>query len=622
MAFGPLVFGRPPAADAAIVFGEGSDSRALVRVSATLPSLNVSVEVGILAPVVTVGVATTLPGLTVSVLASALDWRDAVVSRSSAPWRDGAEVRPEAPSVWLDAPSVQAGTSSLWRDGTGLGRAAPLDWNSTGMVGGRSATYWRDGSRVLREAAQPWRDGVAVSRGLRQEWRQGQELRRRHASPWQAGVALAHTVSAAYGAGMQAVRHVAAPWGWAEEAIRRTSAPWRDGENLGSHGGGPIPAPVIPPVGTPCYSPDGSLVFRFQPATDGSVVFRCDHFNPGPAATTIVPIRKVYAVLDSFLLRRVAGNITLTPMGSASMSLDANSWTWALSFTLPLAELSLVEADANGVPVEVEATVNGVAYRMLAERVSRDRSFPTGQVKVECRGIGGALDALSGSYSNPGAIRSAAQIMGDILSVNGVGVGWSVDFGLTDWNIAAGQWAHNGTAISALSAVASAAGGYLQPHPTLKTLRVLPRYPVLPWDWAGAVPDLELPSAPVVRESIEWVEKPRYNRVYVAGQGQGVLCRVTRAGTAGDILAPQVVDPLIATAAAGRQRGGTILADTGRQALISLSLPILAETGIITPGKLIRYVDGSETRVGLTRSVNVSVNRAGSRQTIGIETHA
>jgi hypothetical protein len=46
-----------------------------------------------------------------------------------------------------------------------------------------------------------------------------------------------------------------------------------------------------------------------------------------------------------------------------------------------------------------------------------------------------------------------------------------------------------------------------------------------------------------------------------------------------------------------------VLADVGRQAMVSLRLPVLPETGIIVPGKFVRYVDGGTTRLGLTRSV-------------------
>ena len=44
-----------------------------------------------------------------------------------------------------------------------------------------------------------------------------------------------------------------------------------------------------------------------------------------------------------------------------------------------------------------------------------------------------------------------------------------------------------------------------------------------------------------------------------------MLAQVTRAGTAGDVLAPMVVDALITQAAAAGQRNIAVLADIGRQ---------------------------------------------------------
>jgi len=109
--------------------------------------------------------------------------------------------------------------------------------------------------------------------------------------------------------------------------------------------------------------------------------------------------------------------------------------------------------------------------------------------------------------------------------------------------------------------------------------------------------------------------------VFVSGVQQGVLGQVTRAGTAGDLLAPMITDALITHADAARQRGLSILSNTGRHANVTLKLPVLAETGIITPGKFVRYVDGATTRAGIVRSVGVEVAMPDIFQTLGIETH-
>ena len=45
-------------------------------------------------------------------------------------------------------------------------------------------------------------------------------------------------------------------------------------------------------------------------------------------------------------------------------------------------------------------------------------------------------------------------------------------------------------------------GGYVQPHATAKTLRILPRYPSVPWEWDVVAPHVELPAAAASVESV------------------------------------------------------------------------------------------------------------------------
>lgn len=141
------------------------------------------------------------------------------------------------------------------------------------------------------------------------------------------------------------------------------------------------------------------------------------------------------------------------------------------------------------------------------------------------------------------------------------------------------------------------------------------------WNWGTVTPDFVLPSDVTSREGVEDVRLPRYNRVFVSGQAQGILGQVTRAGTDGSIEAPMVTDALITHADAARQRGLAILGDTGNQALLSLRLPVLPETGIITPGKFVQYVDEGVTRIGIVRGTSVDVGMPEIWQTIGVETH-
>lgn len=84
------------------------------------------------------------------------------------------------------------------------------------------------------------------------------------------------------------------------------------------------------------------------------------------------------------------------------------------------------------------------------------------------------------------------------------------------------------------------------------------------------------------------------------------LKSIKQSGTAGDELAPLVIDPLITHVDAARQRGIAILGDIAN---LSLSLPVLPETGMPN------YIDNGIERLGIGRSTSVTVQYPSVRQT-------
>jgi hypothetical protein len=381
-----------------------------------------------------------------------------------------------------------------------------------------------------------------------------------------------------------------------------------------------------PPVPQPCYTPSPHLLFAALAATDGHLLFLCEsHVTPPPpdGEPVVIPVRRVYFVINNVTLFRVSDGAPI-PVFNLSLSLDASSWAWGFDAVLPARAEALVAPGSASGPVELVASINGTPFRVLAESISRERIFGDASIRISGRGRNAVLAAPYApvmTFSNTEG-RTARQLMDDVLTVNGIPLGWAVDWGLTDWNVPAGAFAQQGTWIEALSAIAGAAGGYLIPHPSAQSIRVRHRYPVAPWEWSTVTPDFVLPVDAVARESLRWLEKPAYNRVFVSGQDVGVLGQVTRAGTAGDVLAPMVVDPLITEAAAARQRGISVLADTGQQIEVSLRLPLLAETGIIEPGAFVEYQDGSTTRLGIVRATQVEAGMPEVWQTLGVQAYA
>lgn len=327
-------------------------------------------------------------------------------------------------------------------------------------------------------------------------------------------------------------------------------------------------------------------------------------------------------VVNSVSLVRLPSGVDL-PAYAFSMTLDSGSWTWSWSATLDKSAEPHVVREPGAPPVEVLAELNGEPYRLMIDRVGRSKEFPAGRITVRGRGRAAELDAPWApvmSFGNS-AIRTAQQLTSDVLMFNGVPIGWDIDWGVEDWLVPAGAWQFQGAYIAAVNDIAGAVGGYVQPHPTDKVLRVLPMYPAAPWEWGDLTPDVLLPASAVRVEETEWIDKPAYNGVFVGGVAAGVFGPVTRNGTDGTLLAPQVTHALITDEVAHRQRGLAVLSDTGSQVMVQLTLQVLPETGIIMPGTLLEYVSDDGPAVGLSRSTAVNWSRPRLRQTIEVETH-
>lgn len=341
-----------------------------------------------------------------------------------------------------------------------------------------------------------------------------------------------------------------------------------------------------------------------------------------PQPGIVVPVREVYVVLNTFSLVRADTSEPVLAL-DFDAEINADSWTWTWSANVPGSQLELVRSPALGEFVELIATLNGTAIRCVVERLGRSRQFGTSALKISGRGRAAALaEPTSPTISVMNTeTRTAQQLINDALTDNGIPLGWTVDWQLEDWTVPADAWSYTGTYIGAATRIAEAGGGYVQADKSAEILHVLPYYPIAPWDWAAATPDIVLPEDVCTTEDIEWSDKAAYNAVWIVGGDGGRRDKVKRVGSAADRHAPTVVNPLATDVVMTRQLGLRVLADTGRQALVGIKLPVLEETGTILPGNLIQYNEQGETHIGLSRSVALHWEFPKCRQTVRIETH-
>jgi hypothetical protein len=501
-----------------------------------------------------------------------------------------------------------------WTDSERAGRIAETTWGQAQTGSQQIAALWAQATvaRMLRALA--W--GVTQALGSRTAcvWSQAEYTRHRAPLSWQQGASQTHMVGAPWQPAARADRVLSAPWGIAQALQTSRSGPAYVRAATSAQ---PTPGPVVSLrfcalayAGGPG---DVAIVFGVDP---------CQSLLPGDAGST-VPIRKVYIVLNSITLHRVDTGAELHAH-SFSMSLDHQSWTWSWQASLHEDAAAHLGRDGQGDPAEVVANVNGTPFRLRLVSIARDRRFSPTRWSVSGQGKAAILAAPWApqlSFGNPDNARTAQQLAADALTINGVGIGWAVDWGLDDWQVPAGAWALQGSYIDAINDIASSVGGYVQPHATASVLRILPRYPAPPWAWGSITPDFEIPEDAAEVEGTQYVDRPAYNRVFVGGVGAGVFGPFTRTGTAGNIIAPQATHPLITDAPAHRQRGIAALSDTGRQEHITLNMQVLPETGVIVPGQFVRYLSPSP-KLGIVRSTSIVWSRPKLRQTIKLETHA
>lgn len=624
MGAGQLLFNAPYPAPASLLFGgiaTDEPDRVDITITGSFAPLTVSAQI---ARVEALTVTGTFDGFTVT---ASMQYRSnaarPTVNTTTSPWEVASNGQDGIDSGHSDATAAPTGQTSKWE------QPSPMDANiehllpdvlhpdhqkldsrferATGQSLPTKFAYQEANRAVRLLLNDAFERASLVRHGTQFRHQDGTRIKQRRESKWQDGTQFGRVYDTDFQKATRFIEDFIAEF----ERGRRPPA-----------GVSPIPVKPVDPPPDSCYTPHAALLFATLWDGSASLLFKCDEGTTPPGGTIVVPVQEVYIVTNNVWLRRVDDN-TLVPTTGMTLALDVDSWTWTFSASLPGYALELVEPTIAG-PVELKCSVNGTEFRVLAEKLSRERTFGKVLIKVSGRGKNAVLDSPYAPVLNFGneESRTANQLMEDVLTFNGIPLGWAINWQLTDWVVPAGVFSHQGSYISALGAIAKAAGGFLLPHPSANSFTVKHLYPTAPWNWGSVSPDFVLPADVTVREGLEWVEKAPYTRVYVSGQKNGRLGRVTRSGTDGSVVAPMVVDQLITDAQASRQRGIAILADTGRQVRVGLRLPVLNTTGVIQPGAFVRYEDGGTTRLGIVRSTSVDMRMPDVWQSLEVETRA
>lgn len=510
------------------------------------------------------------------------------------PWRRGAA-------------RVSTIRAAVWRATRPVPALARPRWHSANAIGPKSlAGHWTPGRKTPLAACGSWRPSLELApAGAISPWQVAIIIRptpRR--MRWGAGDPMpVQIITSASLAKPMPAGPTRLPW--------QLAAPLQPGRSSW----------VVPPGPEPwrCYTPPAGgavhLLFDDRAGARGlDILFSCGA-GPGPGQL-VIPVLRYYIVINTAVLRRVSNNLPL-PASAISISIDSTSVHWTWSASLPLAALGDLERDAPGRPVELSAEINGVEWRLLVESYDEDEQFGSSALRIGGRGIAAELsDPVYPvvQHDNVASAMTAQQLADQALTINGVPLGWALDWQAPDWLVPAGAWLFSGTPLAAVARLAEAAGAYVQPAPAARTLRVLPRYPVKPWEWPSAPAGAVLPAAATLQRGASHIDKPDYNVVIVRGLAGGIGARVKRAGTAGDRAAQMIVDPLITHVDAAAGRALAVLGDTGPKVVTRIDTGVLDSVGVIPVGTLLDWQRDGVSRKGLVRGLSVSASGSRGRE--------
>lgn len=494
------------------------------------------------------------------------------------------------------------------------GRASPLHSAPT------RAPWGRLDSALERRLLAPWSEPLPARSWTRMPWGAALPLWRKSVAPWANARPLRTPLLASWDAAGRRRHAAAAPWAAAGRSIRMLRAPWGAGLLLI---GPNVERPIVPVVGFDL--PRGTRVDLTLCARgwDTDLVLGLPPCPPRPRALrgTIAPAA-TYMITHSLQFHRLPDLLALHAY-QWSLAADSDSFGWTLQFTGP-AQLLTQLAPVGSTPAQVRLRIDGLEWHFVVQRLRRNREFGSTSCTVTARSGGVLLgEPFYGTRSWINAVpMTAQQLAAEALDLTGVGLDWRI----TDWLVPTGAWSYTGTPLAAVRRIADAAGAVLASSRTGQTLIVAPRYPVLPWAWAAATPDVVIALDSVELEGMEDDDRPPAEGVYISGQYQGVLALVKRTGTgpAADKMLPMVTDALITDLDAALQRGVSLLGAAGRRATMTLSVPVLTgpgEPGVIDPQELVEVPDPAGAWRGLVRAVSVSGDGFDLMQTLTVERH-
>lgn len=512
---------------------------------------------------------------------------------------------------WQPAQTYKVRHVSLWEIPAKTRGGGHVVWQSAIVRRTRRESIWQYPDPRRKVNVIVWGDGTPVRKDLLSGFTYPPRRRSECGSVYDSASPRESSLLIIWQQGRVLRLETVIPWG---EAVRPTTV-W------------PRPQrPVIPPEPGPCLDPDRTSLdftkYRQDGATD--LPFSCWIASTVPQRT--IPIRRVYIVIHDIEITRIPDNIPIDA-STVSISLDADSWSWNWQATLiGKPALDAVQPDINGMPATLSVSINGHTWHLLVEDWTENREFGSRSITARGRGLSALLSApyqLPSSSIVNGSDMTIQQAMNALLPIGeGFSINWAA--GLDDWLLPTGAWSYaNQTAIQAIHDAAQQVGMVVVPAKAAKALTLQARYPVLPWDFGTATPNLIVPEAAILSMARRSTTSDQANAVYVhGGETGGVFAQVRRYLSAADRVAATHSSNLITHADATRLIGGRLLARHHTQPSVrSITMPLGGAHALGEIGQLMQINLSAGAEHGIINAVGIQAemsDKISVRQTLTI----
>ncbi len=215
--------------------------------------------------------------------------------------------------------------------------------------------------------------------------------------------------------------------------------------------------------------------------------------TPRPETVTFtIPRKTVYTMQHTI----TATLLDFTPLDVSDISLnvDADSWAWTFSCRLLNAEQLPLVVKSDGTAVQIIITINGYSFNVLVEKVTRNRTFAKNSISLSGRSLTALLTL---PYLQPASATQSDLMNVQQLVALELPFGWEIRlWASANWNIPAGAFSYTAkTPIQVIAGIAADIGAVIAPSRHSKKIDVIPRYPILPWNYESETPDLIIPDA-------------------------------------------------------------------------------------------------------------------------------